>query len=88
MADWIQVSEEDDLRHVNSRWAYASERQQGFNNRSREWGGDQAFLETFACRPDYNRFRRSETTLGAWLRPGGMAGNFYEKVLQWYKEFL
>ena len=82
LLDWIASSEESELRHQYSRWAYAHEKQMGFNNRSRVWGEENAIFDNFL--PDaYNRFRRTKSPWTAWLYPGGMAGNFYEKVLQW-----
>jgi len=81
LVDWIATSDESELRHQYSRWAYAHEKQMGFNNRSRVWGEENAIFD-FLLEDGYNRFRRTKSPWTAWIYPGGMAGNFYEKVLQ------
>jgi len=81
LVDFIEHCDEDELRHVYSRWSYAGERQTGNNNRSQIFGDAHAYWD-FASPYYANRFRRTKHELTAFVTPGGKAGNFYEKVLQ------
>ena len=57
-------------------------RQTGNANRSQIFGPNQAILD-WASSGHYNRFNRSKYAFAPLIRPTAMAGNFYEKVLQW-----
>ena len=82
IVDFINISDEDELRHPYSRWSYAGERQTGNANRSQMFGPNQAILD-WAVSGHYNRFNRSKHAFAPLIRPTAMAGNFYEKVVQW-----
>ena len=79
--DFINIADEDELRHPYSRWSHAGERKTGNNNRSQIYGANMALLD-WASPYQYNRFNRSKHALAPLIRPTAMAGNFYEKVLQ------
>jgi len=79
--DFINISDEDELRHPYSRWSYAGERQTGNANRSQMFGPNQAILD-WAVSGHYNRFNKSKHAFAPLIRPTAMAGNFYEKVVQ------
>ena len=80
--DFINIADEDEIRHPYSRWSHAGERQIGNNNRSQVFGPNQAIID-FGAPYHYNRFNRSKHAFAPLIRPTAMAGNHYEKVLQW-----
>merc|ERR1719192_2792405 len=78
--DFINISDEDELRHPYSRWSYAGERQTGNNNRSQIYGPGNGIYD-FNAPYNYNRFNKSKNAFAPLIRPTAMSGNFYEKVL-------
>merc|ERR1712131_318263 len=66
--DFINIADEDELRHPYSRWSHAGERQIGNNNRSQVFGPNQAIID-FGAPYHYNRFNRSKHAFAPLIRP-------------------